>query len=320
MRLNAPGLLAGLLLIVPLGLLWGGCSATPPAASASAFRTTEHWIESRNTRIPLTMVRPPAAQASQVSGFVAEQPTPLVLLLHGHGGTRHEAGGFTALAEQLAIAGVSSIRMDFAGCGDSTEPWRNNTLYSQLADVRAAKRWALANIPVVKDRVGLLGFSMGGRIALTLVGSDPDVTALALWAPSAAPGVTGLVELFGGKQGYQEMRDRASARGFARFTTAWGQQQELSRGWFEALEGSQPLVDARYFEGDLLVLYGDQDEVVPPAEALSVVAGLTFASTRVHRIAGADHGLGLFSDQPEYTREAVQETVRHFLQAWPAGR
>ena len=52
--------------------------------------------------------------------------------------------------------------------------------------------------------------------------------------------------------------------GFVPFTTQWGQDQELSAQWFTDTEESKPLDAIREFEGPLLVLYGDQDEVVLP--------------------------------------------------------
>ena len=72
----------------------------------------EAMIPSRGVSIPATMVIPPRKP---------EQALPLVLLLHGHGGTREEAGAFTRVAAELAARGIASIRMDFPGCGDSTE-------------------------------------------------------------------------------------------------------------------------------------------------------------------------------------------------------
>ena len=74
----------------------------------------------------------------------------------------------------------------------------------------------------------------------------------------------------------------------------WGQHQQLGYRWFTDLEASVPGEDIVKFSGALFVLYGDLDEVVPPAVAQSVVTKAINASTASHYVVkGADHGLGL---------------------------
>jgi len=68
---------------------------------------------------------------------------PLVVMAHGHGGTKDENGGFTAIAETLAARGIATIRMDFPGSGASTEPFIQNNLTNMIADVAAARAYAI---------------------------------------------------------------------------------------------------------------------------------------------------------------------------------
>lgn len=282
--------------------LLAGCQALPtPTAPSGAVDKT---IASRDTRIPITLTRPPASA-----------PAPLVVMLHGHGGSRHEAGGYTQVADRLAAAGVASIRMDFAGCGDSTEPFRNQRLITMLADARAARDWAVANANIDTTRMALVGFSMGGRLAITLAAEDSGFSAMALWAPSADNGATALYDFFGGVTNYEQMRARAAQNEFVPFTTTWGQQQELSSGWFTDMAASRPLQLVGGFTGKLLVLYGNNDTVVVPAEAERVIQHATSAAAiQRYVVQGADHGLGLFSNEPHLTEQAVAQTVE-FLTA-----
>jgi len=72
---------------------------------------------------------------------------------------------------------------------------------------------------------------------------------------------------------------------------------------------------ARDFEGPLLVLYGDLDDVVLPEVSEALIKGAVSSSEVVrHVVKGADHGLGVFSDEPALTQEAVSTTVE-FLAA-----
>lgn len=296
--------LAQLTIALGTTVLLGACGPTPEPPPRNDIVALDVLIDSRDTRIPATLTTPKSNPESTT------EELPLVVMLHGHGGDRHEASGFTQIAERLAGAGIASIRMDFAGCGDSTEPFRNNHITSMLADARAARDYALNSINVDTTRMAIMGFSMGGRLAVTLAHEDPRFQALALWAPSVDAGTTGLVDFLGGTEALAKAKATATANGFVPFTTSWGQQQELSAGWFADMEASRPLDLIPSFTGALYVLYGDQDTVVPPAEAERLISAATQSrNARSYAVAGADHGLGLFSDEPKLTEQAVGRTV-----------
>ncbi|XOV82656.1 MAG: alpha/beta hydrolase family protein [bacterium] len=276
-----------------------GCLSAKPAASSR-----DVWISSRQTRIPVTLVAP----------AIHSQPVPLVLLIHGHGGTRHEAGGFTRVADLLAGRGMASVRMDFPGSGDSREPFSANNLSNMLADIASAQRFAETQLTIDPTRIGLLGFSMGGRLAL-LYSQTLNIKSMALWAPAATDGASSMVAALGGQARYENMKKQAHTAGAVPFTTSWGQQQLLGYQWFTDLENSKPGVAIRQFRGDLLVLYGNLDQVVKPAVAAAVYDQATrSASRRIHVVEGADHGLGLFSNQPELTAQAITQTADFFAE------
>ena len=101
--------------------------------AAAAAETTTFTYESRGVQVPATLVTPDGVDAF-----------PVVVLAHGHGGNREENVGFAAVADALAAQGIGSIRMDFPGCGESTESFQNNVLSNMKADVLAAVDYAKA--------------------------------------------------------------------------------------------------------------------------------------------------------------------------------
>ena len=119
-----------------------------------------------------------------------------------------------------------------------------------------------------------------------------------------------MVEFLGGPESYEEFKGRAARDGSVPFTTRWGQDQELGLQFFVDMEQSRPLDAARSLKGPLFVLWGDLDDVVLPevSEAL-IDAAVSSPEVVRHVIEGADHGLGVFSDEPHYTKEAVETTV-----------
>ncbi len=145
---------------------------------APQYTLEEIIINNENREVPATVVIP-----------VGEGPFPAVVMNHGHGGSRQENGGFAGVAEALANQGIASIRMDFPGCGESEQPFTENYLSNMISDSNASLAYLLENYAVDADKLGIFGYSMGGRIALT-IGSEEEnpYKAMGLLAPSADPG------------------------------------------------------------------------------------------------------------------------------------
>ena len=236
-------------------------------------------------------------------------------MAHGHGGSRDEAGGFRRVAEALAKSGVASIRVDFPGCGDSTEPFTENNLTNMLRDLQAAREFAGSRPDIDNARVGILGYSMGGRLAVLLAEENPDYTVMVTWAPNVADGNSREVAELGGPEAYRSLKQEAQETGVAEYTTRWGTTLRLGPRWFTDLEESSPLRSLGKYRGPLLVLYGDQDDVVPPSTAEAAIASATSSSEVVrHVVAGAEHGLGFYSNRPDIATDVVETTAAFFAQ------
>lgn len=265
---------------------------------------TDLWIESRGIQIPVTLTKPGEEQ-----GVAA----PLVVLVHGHGGTRQENGAFAELASMLADLGIASIRMDFPGCGDSTEAFTHNNITSMLHDVGAAFEFAVAQPGIDKRRVGILGYSMGGRLAMLTIADEPAYRATVLWAPVALNGGKPMVEYFGGREKYETLRDEALIRGQVSFTSPWGQEQQLGEKFFHDLENTEPLVAIARYRGDLLVVHGSADQAIHVENGrIASQAAISTASADLKIISGAGHGFGFFGDEPDVRAEVLGATVDFF--------
>ncbi|MFQ6005840.1 MAG: alpha/beta hydrolase family protein [Woeseia sp.] len=298
--------LCGFVLSLPALLLAGCQTSENQRLHTYQIESIETKIVSRGVRIPATYVRPASDEMGKF---------PLVVMAHGHGGTRDEAGGFTDVAEKLAARGIASIRMDFSGCGDSSEPFTRNNLTNMLMDVRASRKFAQRQSNVDPDRIGLLGYSMGGRLAMLASAQGDRYSVMTAWAPAGTNGEQSLLEFLGGRPSYDRMKAVAARNGFATFTTPWGQRQRLSERWFADLEKLRPLDAIREFEGPLLVLCGERDEVVSPVVCQSVVAAAVTSAGISHIvIANADHGLGFYSGDHAIADRVVDATVQFLSQ------
>lgn len=252
--------------------------------------------ESRGVKVPATLVTPDGLESY-----------PMVVLIHGHGGSREENVGFAAIADALAAKGIGSIRMDFPGCGESTESFQNNTLTNMKADVAAAIEYAKANTGMTK--LGLFGYSMGGRITLEMVAEDAAPDAICLLAPAAATG--DLKNLFGGQEAYDKMYETAKTEGYVVFETIYGQVQELSQKWFDdlvAYEDVNAAAKAKY-TGPAMVIWGSDDEAVAPAISAATAEAL---NAKTVDATGEGHGYGFYSED-DAVRNLVANSAADFF-------
>ena len=294
--------------LLPLfsGLLFlAACSSDQAPSVTQEILSVDTTYESRGVMVPATIVTPADSGG---------RPMPLVVMAHGHGGSRQEGGGFQMVAEAMAKRGIASIRMDFPGCGDSTESFAENNLTNMLLDLQAARVFAGEQIAVDSDRVGLLGFSMGGRLVVLLSEIDPGYRAMATWAPAVPNGaVRERVVTFGGPEAYEDHKRRAQEEGSSVYTTQWGTELEVGPGYFRDIEATTPLTALAKFSGPLLVIYGDEDQSVAPEYSASAVSAAINSSEVVElRIPGAGHGLGFYTNRPEVA-SLVVETTADFL-------
>lgn len=210
----------------------------------------------KNIEIPGTRGNIPATIQLPAKSARGEE-LPLVVLCHGFTGNRQGDGHFAPLAEDLAAHGIATVRLDFAGCGDSTEPYANYTLANMAADVDSVIGYMQATYGTGKT--ALVGHSMGGRLAslYSQLGQYP-VTALALWSPANGTGLQGLeflsVDNFAA---VEELAARADAEGSV---AAWG--VELSAAYIDGMRDSDPNAALQESGLPVLLTYSGNERIL----------------------------------------------------------
>ena len=159
---------------------------TAAGSANSESRSRKYEVESVELQIPSRGIQIPATVVTPVGK--RHQRFPLVVIHHGHGGGRNENGGLARVADALGEAGIASIRFDFAGAGDSTEPFTKLSYTTMLADSNAALVWAVRNLPVDKRRIGGFGYSEGSAVVAMQAGQPfTPYKAVAMLGPVANP-------------------------------------------------------------------------------------------------------------------------------------
>lgn len=140
--------------------------------------------------------------------FVADGTSkPVVIFCHGFKGFK-DWGPFPTWGRRLAQAGFAAVHLNFSYNGvhpeaptEFTEPdkFAHNTLTRELDDleavVNAVEDGDLPAMHVDSARLGLVGHSRGGGIAILQAARDDRIQALATWAA-----VDGFIERFSDEQ------------------------------------------------------------------------------------------------------------------------
>ena len=240
----------------------------------------------KNIEIPGTRGNIPATIQLPAKSARGDE-LPLVVLCHGFTGNRQGDGHFAPLAEDLAAHGIATVRLDFAGCGDSTEPYANYTLANMAADVDSVIGYMQATYGTGKT--ALVGHSMGGRLASLYpqLGQYP-VTALALWSPANGTGLQGLEFLsIDNFAAVEELAARADAEGSV---AAWG--VELSAAYIDGMRDSDPNAALQESGLPVLLTYSGNERILSDTtqtETKAAVESLPDGQVVLNPFVNGDH-------------------------------
>ncbi|WP_152396557.1 alpha/beta hydrolase [Paenibacillus guangzhouensis] len=178
---------------------------------------------------------------------------PLVVICHGFVGNRIGVDRlFVKTARELALAGNLVLRFDYGGCGESSGEYGDLGLESMIAQTRTALDYALDCCDVDLSRVTLLGHSLGGAVALLTAVKDRRVKRLVMWSAVGYP-FNDIVKIIG-RSGYDEskLKGKTDYAGYS-FTPKY----------FDSLGLYQPFQETNRFAGDVLLIHGTSDDVIP---------------------------------------------------------
>jgi uncharacterized protein len=243
---------------------------------------------------------------------------PTILVVHGFKGFMNW-GFFPELSHRLAEAGfiTVSFNMSGSGVGEDLERFTDaagfegNTPTRELDDLEVVRGFVASDALPWADpeRLGIVGHSLGGGVALLHAARHPGVKALVGWAAIST------VDRFGEDAAEVWRRDGHLSIPNART----GQVHRLGLGWLEEVETRSEELDipaaCRSLEVPTLLVQGTEDLAVPHAEAEKLAAAFPPGGAELLSIAGAGHTFGAahpLDGVPVHLGRALEATLAHF--------
>ncbi len=216
-------------------------------------------------------------------------PFPAVVMLHGTGSNKNEAGGgYDLAAPAMAEAGIASIRIDFMGNGDSTADYRNYNYTSANIDAKAAADYIAKQPSVDANKIAVMGWSQGGTNALLAAAAYPGTfKAVVTWA-----GALDLTTMF---DNYAAAVETAKTTGSFEMTFDWRDSLQVGERWFREVNETKVLDEVAKLKVPVLSIHGDKDDTVPMADSENVQK--TLGTDRLCVIEGADHTYNIFTEE-----------------------
>lgn len=237
----------------------------------------------------------------------SEKPKPGVIICHGFGGNKcgkHRL--YVRIATLLAASGIAVLRFDFRGSGDSDGDFHDMDLTSEVSDTLAAVQYLRQQDFVDSDRLGLLGRSLGGAIAVLAAPNVQNLRCLALWAP-----------VFSASQ-WREQWEQAQAEGTSQlldeeFVAFDGQLTNLAFvKQFFGMDLNQVLPEISMVP--LLHLHGGQDVMVNTQHATDYEEARKAAGAESHfvMLENCDHDFSEVTEQQRLLEE-TRTWMTHIL-------
>ena len=212
-----------------------------------------------------------------------------VVLGHCFTCTRHTTI-LRRLAKDLAGAGFIALRFDFSGNGQSEGEFTQSTYSKQITEMQTAADLVASNGAAW---IGMAGHSMGGLISFLTASQTDGVDAVCtIGSRITAMKATHFLS--------QTQREILKNTGEVSFTSR-GRFLTVTKDFFSDADHFELQKILQTFHKPLMIVHGDQDEIVPVKEAKRA-REISNGNVKLEIIAGADH---MFSRQDHREKVSV---------------
>jgi dienelactone hydrolase len=243
-----------------------------------------------------------------------EGPFPGGVMIHGSGTSRRDSMWYLTFAEHLQRNGITVLLPDKRGSESSGGDWRTASLEDLATDTLAAVQYLRDQEHVPVAKVGVIGFSQGGRIAPIAASRSDDIAFVINAVGDAMP--FHQTFLYEEDQNLQEMGVLPGiSRAIAHLSTRYHRHIGQKEVW-RAMGNQDPLPYWQQLTVPALVLYGADDTNVDSLRSAARLEGLDNNTIEIVIYEGSGHAL---EDPPgkgdRIVREEALERIVRFIEA-----
>jgi uncharacterized protein len=218
--------------------------------------------------------------------FPASQPHmlyPCVIICHGIPGSGSPRPsndpGYEGLAERFSSLGLAAVIFNFRGCGDSGGDF---DMMGWGRDLSAVLEKILNTPFIDPTRIILVGFSGGGAAAINVSADNANVFGLAVVGTPSDFGIF--------SKDVSVIIEDFKERGIIRNPAFPVDPKKWEHGFVEI----EPRKWIAHFKGkSLLIIHGDDDELIPVEQAKELYSHAPSGITKLDIIQGGRHRLRL---------------------------
>jgi pimeloyl-ACP methyl ester carboxylesterase len=224
----------------------------------------------------------------------------LVLLCHGFLSNKNSTTNKT-LTRLLLEHGIATLRFDFFGQGESEGPFEALTVGTALDQTMRALESAKS---MNYQRLGLIGSSFGGLVAVLTAAGRTELAALGLKCP--VPDFPEMLRLEFGEAGIARWRQRDEIPDL----TGGMHPIRLRFAFYESCLAYEGYKAAEAVHAPALIVQGDADEYVPLHQSRRLLEALK-SEKELRILHGADHGFTKAEDFRTMTTLLAEWMFRH---------
>ena len=227
--------------------------------------------------------------------FTNKKKRPLIIICHGFTGSKEgQYYMFTQTSRELCRNGYNVLRFDFRGSGDSEGRFEDQTFSNMSKDMKAAMSFVKKFREIDYNKVGLIGHSKGGGVALGFANNNPKIKSIVLWSTVADYKLLW--------KGYEKEFKNMLKRGYS-FYYGFKVPKKL---YLENLR-FDPLKIIKTIKVPILLIHGTKDIDVPLIHSKLLLRESRGPNSLI-AIKNADH---LFTE-PKDREKVIKETIKWF--------
>lgn len=231
-----------------------------------------------------------------LSNPTEQKETPVIILCHGFS-TSKDSYTHVRLEKILNDRGISTLRFDFFGHGESEGKFEKITVSEAVDDLQNA-------IQLLREsgykKIGLVGSSFSGMASLLTASKTDELYILALKSPVSD--YIGLIIAHANQEEIKTWREK----GFIDIIGANEEKLKLNYSFFDDAQKLDGFESAKKIRIPVLIVHGDKDDTVPIKQSIKISS--LIKNCRLEIIEGGDH---LYSDPKQF--EKMLDLISTFI-------